>query len=265
MIYLNMAIDPHYKYNNAKYGIDYISRLGSFVVQTVDTWKRRIVRHFVFRSYGERSYRILKESTLFEHFAGNFETNAQAAYEQLLQDGIIEKQVVGSKTFYGLDFVHKSNEIESLVKGDPVEETAGMMRPSDNEIKDLDEVFRDHTRGPSNMGHYYFYTKKSDSDYWVVMVKSKPNARPSKIIMGSLADENSRIMKIWRAAVKVSEVNRGSPFIRKWVENVDQQACGNNRQPSRAAFKIFEYIGWLEVSHIKGRIAYYRLAKGTVG
>lgn len=230
-------------------------------MKSVDWWKRRIVRHFVFRSYGGIGYRILKEKTLFDHFASNFETNTQIAYEQLLEDGVIKKYPTGSKMFYGLDFVHKINEIDALTKDDQIEETADMMRPSDDEIRDLREMFRDQTRG-SSTGYYYFYTKKSDPSYWVIMVKSRPNAKPSKIIMGSLTDKDSRIMKIWNATKRVSEIQRGGPFIRKWVENVDQQACGNNRQPSRAAFKIFEYLEWLEISSMRGRTAYYKRVGG---
>lgn len=228
-------------------------------MQSVDWWKRRIVRFFVFRSYGKRSYRIQKESTVFRHFAGNFDANAQAAYEQLRQEGVIREYAGGSEKFYGLDFIHKIKEIDLLVEDNPAAETAGMIRPSDDEVKDLNYMFWDRTRGRPNSGYYYFYTKKDDSDYWVVMIRTKPGAKPYKIIMGSITDKNSRISKIWRATTKVAEMNKG-PFIRKWVENMDQQACGNNRLPSRAAFKIFEHLGRLEEVYTRGRVAYYRVA-----
>lgn len=79
--------------------------------------------------------------------------------------------------------------------------------------------------------------------------------------MGSLEDKNSRITKIWRAVLKVSKINKDNQFIRKWVENIEQEACGNNRLPSRSAFQIFVHLNWLEVVGRKGNTVYYRVTK----
>ncbi len=68
-------------------------------------------------------------------------------------------------------------------------------------------------------------------------------------------------MKIWRATLKVSKINKDKSFIRKWVENIEQKACGNNRLPSKSAFQIFVHLGWLQVTGKKGNINYYKVTK----
>ena len=85
--------------------------------------------------------------------------------------------------------------------------------------------------------------------------------KPYRIILGSLKVRDSRISKIWRAVQKVSKINKGEPFIRKWIENIEQKACGNNRLLSRSAFQIFIHLGWLEVTSKKGNTVYYRVTK----
>ena len=66
-------------------------------------------------------------------------------------------------------------------------------------------------------------------------------------------------MKIWRATLKVSKVNKSEPFIRKWVENIEQKTCGNNRLPSKSVFQIFVHLKWLEITGRKGNVVYYKV------
>jgi len=229
---------------------------------TVEEWKRRIVKFFVMRSYFGNSYRITNEAELFRQFASNYERNTQTAYEELLGEGIIEEIKVNPKTFYTLNFTQKAQEIEAIIKNEPFEEKSHMIKPEPHEFKGLREEFRDATsRGWPNRGFYYYCTKIDEPNYWVVLIKTKPNVKPYKIILDSITKKDSRIMKIWRAAVKVSKINKGEPFIRKWVENIEQKACGNNRLPSKAAFQIFVHLGWLEVVTRKGNTVYYKITK----
>ena len=229
---------------------------------TVEEWKRRIVKFFVLRSHLGNSYRITDEAELFKQFAGNFENNTQTAYEELFSSKIIEDIKVNGKTFYTLNFAQKSSEIESIIKNEPFEEKSNLIKPTDKELKNLREEFRDaSSRGFPNKGFYYFCTKIDDPNYWIVLIKTKLNLPPYRIILGSMTDKNSRIMKIWRATLKVSKINKGEPFIRKWVENIEQKACGNNRLPSRSAFHIFVYLKWLEITGRKGNVIYYKVTK----
>ncbi len=217
---------------------------------------------FVLHSHSGNSYRITDEAELFKQFAGNFESNTQIAYEELFASEIIEDVKVNGKAFYTLNFSQKSSEIESIIKNEPFEEKSNLIKPTDKEFKDLQEEFRDaSSRGFPNREFYYFCTKTDDPNSWVVLIKTKPNLPPCRIILGSITDKNSRIMKIWRATLKVSKINKGEPFIRKWVENIEQKACGNNRLPSRSAFHIFVYLKWLEITCRKGNVVYYKLTK----
>ncbi len=229
---------------------------------TVEEWKRRIVKFFVLRSHSGNSYRITDETELFKQFAGNFENNTQTAYEELFSSKIIKDIKVNEKVFYTLNFTQKSSEIESIIKNEPFEEKSNLIKPTDKEFKDLREEFRDaSSRGFPNRGFYYFCTKTDDPNYWIVLIKTKPNLSPYRIILGSMTDKNSRIMKIWRATLKVSKINKGEPFIRKWVENIEQKACGNNRLPSRSAFHIFVHLKWLKITGRKGNVIYYKVTK----
>ena len=199
---------------------------------------------------------------MFRTFAGSFERNTQTAYEELRAAKIIEKYKESPETFYTLNFSEKSQEIEFIIKNEPFEEKSSIIKPTTNDFKDLVEEFRDaSSRGWPNRGFYYFCTKTTDPNYWIILIKTKPNVKPYKIILESIKSKDSRIMKIWRATLKVSKINKGEPFIRKWVENIEQKACGNNRLPSRSAFQIFVHLGWLEVTARKGKTVYYRVIK----
>ncbi len=74
---------------------------------SVEEWKRRIVKFFVFRSYFGNSFKVTNEAEIFRQFASNFERNTQTAYEELFSQGINEEIIVNSKTFYTLNFSKK--------------------------------------------------------------------------------------------------------------------------------------------------------------
>ncbi len=216
----------------------------------------------MFRSYGGRSYRITKEEELFNSFASNFERNTQIAYEELRAAKIIEKYRDNSQIFYGLNFSDKRQEIDSIIKNEPFEAKSNIIKPTADDFKGLKEVFRDAgSRGWPNRGFYYFCNNTNDPNFWIVLIVTKPNVKPYRIILGSIKSKDDRIMKIWRATLKVAQVNKGQPFIRKWVENIEQEACGNNRLPSRSAFQIFTHLGWLKETGRKGKTIYYTVTK----
>lgn len=231
------------------------------MVFSVEEWKTRIVKFFTIRSINGISYKIKNESELFRHFASAFERNTQTAYQELRADKIIEKYE-NSQTFYSLNFSEKPQEISAIIKNEPFEEKSNIIKPDRNEFKGLREEFRDaSSRGWPNRGFYYFCTKTDDPNFWIVLIKTKPAVKPYRIMLGSMKSKDSRIMKIWRATVRVSKINKGKPFIRKWVENIEQKACGNNRLPSRSAFQIFVQLGWLKIVGRKGATIYYEVTK----
>ena len=233
-------------------------------MRTVEEWKRRIVKFFIFPSKDGLEFRVKSEQEIFRYFASNFERNTQKAYEELIDAQIIQKypRVLGNaiNTYYTLNFNEKSQEIESIVKNEPFEATSSIIKPTNDDFKGLKEEFRDaSTRGWPNRGFYYFCTKIDDPSYWIVLIKTKPNVKPYRIILESLEDKKSRISKIWKAVVKISKSKNHEPFIRKWVENIEQKACGNNRLPSRSAFQIFVKLEWLKITERKGNTIYYQI------
>ncbi|RNJ78951.1 MAG: hypothetical protein D9C04_06235 [Nitrosopumilus sp. B06] len=223
-----------------------------------DVWKRKIVKYFVLRSVG-LSHIIKDERDLFKHFARYFEKNTQIAFEELQTEKIVEKYKINRKMFYGLN-IEKRQEIERIIKNEPFGEKADLIRPTKEESKGLKEIFKDtSSREWPNRGFYYFYTKLDEPNYLIVLIKVKPNSKPNKIILGSIKDKKSRIIKIWNATLKVSKTNKGKPFIRRWVENIEQKACGSNRLPSKSAFHIFVYLKWLKIANRKGNVLSYQI------
>ncbi len=59
----------------------------------------------------------------------------------------------------------------------------------------------------------------------------------------------------------MQHTSKEESFIRKWVENIEQKACGNNRLPSRSAFHIFVHLKWLVITGRKGNVIYYKVTK----
>ncbi len=229
---------------------------------TVEEWKVRIVKIFVFRSQSNTIYNVVNADKLYQQFADNFEKNTQTAYEQLLSSKIIERIQIDKKTFYALNFTEKSSEISQMIKSEPFMEKSGLIQPTDKEFRGLKEEFRyvSSRRWP-NRGFYYFCTKTTDPNSWIVLIKTKPAVVPYRIILGSTTDKKSRIMRIWKAVLKVSKIHGDAPFIRKHVENIEPKACGNNRLPSKSAFHIFVELKWLRVVNRKGNTVYYQVTK----
>ena len=90
-----------------------------------------------------------------------------------------------------------------------------------------------------------------------MLLKTQILGNAKRLILGSFNDANSRIMKIWDATLVISEEsNENGKFIRKQVEDVEK-ACGNNRQPSKAAFDIFVKTGLLKIIGKKGNSPIY--------
>ena len=229
------------RFKTARNGNKYITKPHSFAVVGVSEWKRRIVRFFVVSRAG--LYKVPTEDALYEHFAANFEANTQKAFEELLEKDVIERKEIGTEVFYSVNPT-KPKEIQSIL--DSVEETGEMMRPTSEETIGLKYEFTE--KGSSryrNRSFYYYYTSKENPDDWTVLIKTKAIPRPDKIHLGSVSDAGSRISMIWRAVCDV-EKDGGGFFVRKWVENLDQEACGNNRRPSKAAFEIFVHMELLE-------------------
>ena len=119
-------------------------------------------------------------------------------------------------------------------------------------------VFESETdRNLPNKGKYYHFTKKGDNSFWVSVVKTKGSSKSNKLILGSLDNPKSRIYRIRRAIIKIIRESGNDTFIKKNIEDIEPNACGNTRQYSRAALDILEYLGLVRAIKSKGRSPIY--------
>ena len=109
-----------------------------------------------------------------------------------------------------------------------------------------------------------YCTKDGDPDYWRVVIRTKPNAQPTAIVLGSLADKESKISKMWKVILKVWKNNNNQPIYKKMAEDEDQKIFSNNRQPSTADFSIFEHLRWLKEVGKKSNTIYYNITDENV-
>ena len=123
---------------------------------TIGKWKQRIVEFFVLHK-NSKVYRISNETTLYNHFAGNFEINAQKAFEELRATEIVMQIEIGRKMYYKINF-DKSAAIKAIIEFD---ETGEKMRPTSEETVGLREEFMQQSNNRArNRSFYYYYTEK---------------------------------------------------------------------------------------------------------
>ena len=133
-----------------------------------------------------------------------------------------------------------------------------MIKPEKKYFDGFKNIFNRVTeRAWPNRGTYYYCVKQDNPEFWKVVIRTKPNAKPTTIQLGDLKDPKSRIAKMWKVILKVWKKYKQTPIWKKRVEDADQTIFGNNRQPSTCAFQIFEHLGWLKESGKKGNMIYF--------
>ncbi len=224
---------------------------------SIEEWLIRILQFFVDRSFF-KAYKVTRKEEIFESFGSHLDDNAYVAFMELEQKGLILHFTSNGDDFYTIDIYDREEEIKKIIQDENLDTKSEMMQPDESEIEGLEHKFT--TRGfrtyPSQSS-YYHYTFKDDDSKWITLHKTKPVGKAYRIILGSFKDPNSRISKIWEAAVKIGKDNPNG-YRRKQVENIEQQACGNNRLPSKAAFDIFIYKKWL-IEEKRSKSTFYKL------
>lgn len=224
---------------------------------TTDEWKRRILEFFVDRSYYE-ACRVTRKEEIFESFGSHLDANADIAFISLINDGLILHLTSNGDDFFTIDIFEKREQILRIIQEEDLDTKSEMMQPDESETTGLVHQFT--TRGfreyPAQSS-YYYYTKQDDDSDWIALHKTKPVGKAHRIILGSFKDQKSRVARIWKATTKIGKDNPDG-FRRKQVENIEQQACGNNRLPSKAAFDVFVFKKWL-VEEKRGKSTFYKL------
>jgi len=226
------------------------------MLHSVADWRKRILEYFVAR--GNHVMRCSTKEKIFGFFGDHVDANTDIAFVTLLQNELIIQAESNGKKFYTIDF-EKTSEIRKIIIEESDEEKYEMIQPQEEEFNGLTLLFTTASdRRKQKSGVYYYCVKQDDHSSWVVLLKSQILGNAKRLILGSFNDANSRIMKIWNATMIISEENKDGKFIRKQVEDVEK-ACGNNRQPSKAAFDIFVRTGLLKIIGKKGVSPIYEI------
>lgn len=227
-------------------------------MKEIDEYKKIIVEFFVNRSPYGVSYKVHNEKDIFRRFGNHNVKEMQEAFNQLVEDKIIITEMSNDKIYYLLDFIDKPSEIRELLRKEPFIERAKLIRPEKGYFEGFDNIFNRVTeRAWPNRGTYYYCIKEDNPEFWKVVVRTKPNVKPTTYVLGDLKDPQSRIAKMWKVILKIWIKNKKMRIWKKMAEDADQKVFGNNRQPSTCGFQIFEYLGWIKESGKKGNIIYY--------
>lgn len=227
---------------------------------TVNEWQKRILKYFIAINGRFNIFKATNKEEIFRNFGSHKDANTDVAWSNLLANSLIIHSHINDKDIYQLNTFDddKKTEIFRIISGD--KQRTEIMQPDESETKGLIFQFTPRTDPRvQNQSTYYHYTKNDDVDFWITLIKKQITTKPTKIIMGSIRDPKSRIRRIIEAVKIISSRNEDGIFFRKQIEDIDQEACGNNRQPSKAAFEIFLHKGWIEEVDKKGRTKMYRL------
>lgn len=230
-------------------------------VKETDEWKKRVVELFMLRSPPNRLYKALSGDEILSWFGRYDGDKLKEAFESLINDKVIIQSSSGEKRFYQLNLWEKSAEIRNLIRREPFAERAARVKPNAVYFNGLKEMFTRATeRAWPNRGTYYYCIKEDDTDYWLVLIKTKPTiTKPDRIVLGSLKERDSKISKMWRVVIKVWKKNDKEPIWKKMAEDEDQTIFGNNRQPSTCAFQLFEHLKWIKEIGKKGNKMLYQI------
>ena len=230
------------------------------IVPDVEYWKKRIIEKFIERS-SNISYYITDPSEILDSF-GKIEFAANNAWEQLIEDELLVTSIVNGRKTTFLNH-NKQLEIIKYFNQEPVDEVRERLKPSQDNFENLNERFTIVTENAwPNQGTYYLCTQMDDPTFWVALYRSKPHKKPTRINLGSLTNNESRITRMWEVIRSLG--NENTTFYKKQAEDLDQQAFGNNRQPAVAAFGIFTYLGWIKEVERRGKSIIYELDKDNL-
>lgn len=104
-----------------------------------------------------------------------------------------------------------------------------------------------------------YYKRNGNIPHFKVLIQNYARTKTTKCDLGSLYDPKSKIKHLWDA---IYSVVKTEVFIKRDVEKIDPIACGNNRQPLKAAFDIFEKLGYLTIIKRGSKTMYKKTGNG---
>ena len=203
--------------------------------------------------------RASSKEKILRNFGFHVDQNTDIAFLSLIRDELVVIVELKNSKYYTINF-DQAVEIRRIISDVSNEEKFEIIQPSEEEFQGLNLMFQTESgRDFPNQGIYYYCTKKDDDSNWVVLLKTKVLGKAGRISLGSFNDSNSRISKIWHATVTAANESKDGTFNRKKVEDLEPKACGNNRQPSKAAFDIFKKSELIKKIDMRGNSEIYML------
>jgi hypothetical protein len=220
---------------------------------SIREWKRRILMYVAYG--GNHIIRCSTKALILSRIGGASDQDAATAFDELVRENLLEN-IDGRFFTINLD---KREEIDEFLSADP-EDRLDLSQPLRDKLGEYIYKFAAQSKWKySNQRTYYYYTKVDDISFWIVITKKKAGGSDDKIVLGSFDDVDSRISRIWRATMQAAKREPDGRFVRKWVEDLEPEACGNNRIPSGAAFRLFRELKLIELVQTKGKTEFYRL------
>ncbi len=228
--------------------------------QSPEFWEKRLIERFIERS-DHGTFELKNKLELFKSF-GRFKTdlNLETAFDNLITKKLILQINLGN---YILNSHTSIEEIRRILQMEPIQFMSEQMMPVESYFQDHKLQFNFTTDKNSwpHRGTYYCCTKEDDPSIWKIIVRANPAKKPTTYPFGSLQEQDSRIVQMWKTVLKVWNQNNREPIYKKQAEDINQKDFENNRQPGVAAFVLFTKFGWIHEVSRKGKQVFYQIDK----
>ncbi|MBI5146779.1 MAG: hypothetical protein HZA84_06115 [Thaumarchaeota archaeon] len=228
--------------------------------QSLEFWEKRLIERFIERS-DRGTFELKNKLDLFKSF-GRFKTdpNLSKAFDNLIYRKLILQINLGN---YILNSHTSIAEIRRILQTEPIPFMSEQMMPVESYFEGYTLQFNFTTDKNSwpHRGTYYCCTKNDDPSTWKIIFRANPAKKPTSYSFGSLLDNDSKIIRMWKTVLKVWEKYNREPIYKKQAEDINQTDFENNRQPGAAAFALFIRFGWIHEVGRKGKQVFYQIDK----
>lgn len=214
------------------------SQQAQVILTSIAEWRKRILI-----CLGARisSVKFLSRRSIFEQFGDHVDDNTAPALQSLVDDRLVFRYYGDHD--YDDSYTINPSKREELITAitEEVEEKTTSFPPYEPDFEGYSFWFyTESERNDKNSCRYLYYKRNGDIPHFKVLIQNNVRTKTTKCDMGSFYDSQSRIRHLWHAIGNVIETE---VFIKRDVEKIDPIASGNNRQPLKAAFDIFERMG----------------------
>ena len=206
------------------------------------------------------TFELKNKLELFKSFRRySSDLNLSKAFDNLVEQKLLFQVSLGS---FILGSHAHIGEIRRIKNIEPIGSMSKALVPMDSYFKGYSQQFTLTTQNSwPHRGTYFCCTKEDDPSNWKIIYRADPTKKPNTYYFGSLIDENSRVIKMWKTILEVWNNNDCKPIFKKMAEDNNQKDFGNNRQAGSAAFEMFRKFGWIHEVDRKGKQIFYQIDK----